>query len=437
MSNSPLPKIFVGSSFQSLVFAHTLREKLKDKAELIVWDEYFFSKVWNTKNNFYDVVKTAAEEFEYGIFIFGPTHEKASNLTKEVPYIYGTSENVWLETGLFISECGDDRVLLVIEKSRSGDFEIDIPSDLSGRELSSFVAPASHYNKELPFNYLNCKDKDHRCSWDNIGETRKEEYGESLNTVANNILEMIKNGVNEVRPKIISNREQCYLVAKQMIERAEVDEDVFTIMAFEGEITSMEDENKSLLSTIKNRIERTKEAYAQKYNKDNFEELSFEEKEKCRELCFTHNRRLINLHDNELAKQAYDVVENYSGYIKIRDTYCRYVELVLAGDEVLILYPKFREKKPITSYGLYLKNGEFAEKMQNWFLDFAKCPTDLEIDTKKQLDSYRNEIEWPSKYRNSKKACTACILSLEQTPDVLREQFKDLGLISLPQGNLE
>ncbi|RXM41480.1 hypothetical protein BOQ62_00155 [Chryseobacterium sp. CH21] len=115
------PKIFIGSSVESLEVAHNIQELLEHEANSTVWTQGIF-ELSNTALE--DLIK-ALDSFDYAIFIFKP--EDVSTIRDKN---YNTvRDNVIFELGLFIGKLGKDRVFFVAPKN-SKDFHL--PSDLAG-----------------------------------------------------------------------------------------------------------------------------------------------------------------------------------------------------------------------------------------------------------------------------------------------------------------
>ena len=120
------PRIFIGSSSESIQVARVLALALKDVAVSTVWDENFLKPNETTLNGLLRAVK----EFDYAAVIWGPDDVTLSRAVA----LPSVRDNVMLETGLFVGGLGLDRVFVIFEK----DTEIKIPSDYRGITLSKY-----------------------------------------------------------------------------------------------------------------------------------------------------------------------------------------------------------------------------------------------------------------------------------------------------------
>ncbi|WP_313001933.1 nucleotide-binding protein [Chryseobacterium gleum] len=129
------PKIFIGSSVESLEIAHNIQELLEHEANPTVWTQGIF-ELSNTALE--DLIK-ALDSFDYAIFIFKP--EDISTIRDKS---YNTvRDNVIFELGLFIGKLGKDKVFFVAPKN-SKDFHL--PSDLAGITYGTYNAERDDEN---------------------------------------------------------------------------------------------------------------------------------------------------------------------------------------------------------------------------------------------------------------------------------------------------
>ncbi|TZF98426.1 hypothetical protein FW781_00400 (plasmid) [Chryseobacterium panacisoli] len=129
------PRIFIGSSVESLEIAHNIQELLEHEANPTVWTQGIF-ELSNTALE--DLIK-ALDSFDYAIFIFKP--EDISTIRDKN---YNTvRDNVIFELGLFIGKLGKDKVFFVAPK-KSKDFHL--PSDLAGITYGTYNAERDDEN---------------------------------------------------------------------------------------------------------------------------------------------------------------------------------------------------------------------------------------------------------------------------------------------------
>lgn len=129
------PKIFIGSSVESLEIAHNIQELLEHEANPTVWTQGIF-ELSNTALE--DLIR-ALDSFDYAIFIFKP--EDVSTIRDKN---YNTvRDNVIFELGLFIGKLGKDKVFFVTPKNTK---DFHLPSDLAGITYGTYDADRDDQN---------------------------------------------------------------------------------------------------------------------------------------------------------------------------------------------------------------------------------------------------------------------------------------------------
>lgn len=124
------PRVFIGSSVESLPLARAIQAELSHDFELTIWSQGIFKLSSTTLED----LETALGGFDFGIFVFQPDdiiqiRDRSSKAVRD---------NVIFELGLFIGRLGKKRVFfLVPEKSP----ELHLPSDLLG------VLPGKYYQR--------------------------------------------------------------------------------------------------------------------------------------------------------------------------------------------------------------------------------------------------------------------------------------------------
>lgn len=113
------PRVFIGSSVESLDIARALQSSLDYDCETVVWNQGVF-KLSSTAMN--DLSKT--ENIDFAIFIFSP-----DDITIIRNQEYQTvRDNLILEFGLFVGKIGLDRVFFIIPKNA----KLHLPTDILG-----------------------------------------------------------------------------------------------------------------------------------------------------------------------------------------------------------------------------------------------------------------------------------------------------------------
>ena len=116
------PRVFIGSSVESLEIAYELQENLEFYAEVTVWTQGIFELSKYTLDSLLDVVDSS----DFGIFIFSPDdisiiRDKEKNTVRD---------NVIFELGLFVGKLGKERAFIVMP--RSCEDNLALPTDLIG-----------------------------------------------------------------------------------------------------------------------------------------------------------------------------------------------------------------------------------------------------------------------------------------------------------------
>ncbi len=123
------PKLFIGSSTESVEFAYTLQEMLESQIEVTVWDQGIFEPSDFILEDLVDKM----QNFDFAAFIFSPDdvikiRGKEQNIARD---------NVIFELGLFIGKLGRRNNFIVVPNNNS---PFRIPSDLLGLNYISFNA---------------------------------------------------------------------------------------------------------------------------------------------------------------------------------------------------------------------------------------------------------------------------------------------------------
>jgi len=124
------PKIFIGSSVESLQIAYAIQENLDRDALCNVWDQGIFELSGNALDN----LLQATNNFDFAIFVFKP-----DDITKIRDVEYKTvRDNLIFELGLFVSKLGKKNVFFLIPRETN---KLHLPTDLIGIEPGHFELP--------------------------------------------------------------------------------------------------------------------------------------------------------------------------------------------------------------------------------------------------------------------------------------------------------
>jgi len=121
-----LPTMFVGSSSEGVKVAEALSERLKDSAEVTIWNE----GVFDLNRGTLEELINAVEEFDFAALVMTPD-DMTESREQSTP---SPRDNVLFECGLFIGHLGRDRTFIVYDGSN----EVKIPSDLAGVTLATY-----------------------------------------------------------------------------------------------------------------------------------------------------------------------------------------------------------------------------------------------------------------------------------------------------------
>ena len=138
----------------------------------------------------------------------------------------------------------------------------------------------------------------------------------------------------------------------------------------------------------------------------------------------------MNLANNDIYKQANEILKTYSTYIEIKDTYCNYIETVITDDKVLIVLPNPTSKTISVEAGILIHSQKVADEFAYWFTELLPEPNDIKIDTTKKLDDYRNFVWQETSQRNeiNGSRCNACFIKYNQQPSNVKSRLITNGL---------
>jgi hypothetical protein len=124
------PRIFIGSSSESLRVAQGIKANLEELAEVRIWNEGLFTPGRYTLEELLGFTGS----FDFAIFIWNSD----DSLTSRGSQFTVARDNVVLETGVFYGVLGRERVFLCAPQS----LRVRTPSDLLGMKVLSFQEPS-------------------------------------------------------------------------------------------------------------------------------------------------------------------------------------------------------------------------------------------------------------------------------------------------------
>jgi hypothetical protein len=144
------PRLFIGSSTESLSVARAAQAELEHDAEVTVWTQGIFA----LSQTSLDSLLVALDNFDFGLFVFAPD---------DVTRLRGTEhptvrDNVVLELGLFVGRLGRERNFMVVPR---GIEALHLPTDLLGitpgtyephrtdKNLVAALGPACHAIRDV------------------------------------------------------------------------------------------------------------------------------------------------------------------------------------------------------------------------------------------------------------------------------------------------
>lgn len=134
---SSKPRVFVGSSAESLNVAYAIQANLEHDAEVTVWPQGIF-----------DLSRTALESLmqtldrsDFGIFVFAPN----DTLKLRQKKYKAVRDNVVFELGLFIGKLGKRRTFIVVPEDTKN---FRVPTNLTGISTGRFDARRQDRNMQ-------------------------------------------------------------------------------------------------------------------------------------------------------------------------------------------------------------------------------------------------------------------------------------------------
>jgi 8-oxo-dGTP pyrophosphatase MutT (NUDIX family) len=130
MAGKEFPRLFIGSSSESIAVARGLKANLEDVAEVRIWDEGL-----SIPGNYVleDLLRFTTS-FDFAAFVWSADDSVVSRGSQ----LTAPRDNVILEAGLFYGLLGRERVFLCAPRSR----DVKTPSDLLGLKIVTFQEPS-------------------------------------------------------------------------------------------------------------------------------------------------------------------------------------------------------------------------------------------------------------------------------------------------------
>jgi Predicted nucleotide-binding protein containing TIR-like domain len=144
------PRLFIGSSSESLDLAYAVHQNLRREAECTLWNEGVFEP---SKYTLESILK-ALEHSDFGLFVFGGDDILRM---RSVDYV-AVRDNVLFELGLFVGRLGRDRTFFLLPDEHTA---FRLPTDLLGltpltyesdrhdENWTAAVGPACHQVRQV------------------------------------------------------------------------------------------------------------------------------------------------------------------------------------------------------------------------------------------------------------------------------------------------
>lgn len=126
------PRVFIGSSTESIEIAEALLCNLEYVAEVTPWSQGLFKLSETALDSLLKVLPT----FDFGVFVFSP--DDAVLLRNQNVTV--ARDNVVFELGLFIGRLGKERCFIVTPR---GQEDMHLPTDLTGFTPGTYDANRS------------------------------------------------------------------------------------------------------------------------------------------------------------------------------------------------------------------------------------------------------------------------------------------------------
>lgn len=120
------PALFIGSSSEGKELARSVRQQLKDIAEVTLWSEGVFGLNEGSLQSLLSALAT----FDFAVLVLTPDDLLESRGASSA----AARDNVLLEAGMFLGRIGPERTFMLCDSSKS----LHIPSDFAGVSFATF-----------------------------------------------------------------------------------------------------------------------------------------------------------------------------------------------------------------------------------------------------------------------------------------------------------
>jgi hypothetical protein len=141
------PRIFIGSSSEAIGIAIKLRRKLKDIANVVIWNE---APEFQINRSILDGLLKSKNKYDFAIMIFNkddaiaPGKDEADSGGQHKA-LYVPRDNVLFELGLFMGWLGPDRTFFIYNTRD----EVKIPSDFKGLVVARYASHSGNLDEDI------------------------------------------------------------------------------------------------------------------------------------------------------------------------------------------------------------------------------------------------------------------------------------------------
>jgi tetratricopeptide (TPR) repeat protein len=126
------PRLFIGSSAESVNIAYAAQQNLRHSAEVTVWDQGVFKLSATALESLLQILDTS----DFGMFVFSPDDLLEIRGTENA----AVRDNVILELGLFVGRLGRERCFILVPDKSS---DLRIPTDMIGMTPGTYETDRS------------------------------------------------------------------------------------------------------------------------------------------------------------------------------------------------------------------------------------------------------------------------------------------------------
>ncbi len=130
------PRLFIGSSTESLTLAYEIQSALEYSCEPTVWTQGVFQLTRSSLES----LRTALDDYDFAVFVLAPDDLSTLRDTQQLT----VRDNVLLELGLFLGKLGSDCVFMVAPREEPGGLRL--PTDLLGIHVGTYEPNRSDGN---------------------------------------------------------------------------------------------------------------------------------------------------------------------------------------------------------------------------------------------------------------------------------------------------